>query len=537
MVKDVRAPGFREKWRQDVPVLYDWWGPVRAEHGAYSEQYVYISEQTDGTAPNTLLLANVAVSWELGGEGFWEGGVEQRGGWGWFRGSTRRSGLVGAEVADNDAVAPSLLADFEEDDPSALVGVLKAVQHPGEVNRIRELPQFPQILATHTDARDVFIWNMESQDDRRASKGDGAASDKPSVPDLVLRGHTDVAQFALATAASDPFVLSGGTDRHVVLWGLQDHVSKASTDDSSELAAPVLHCRETFTGHRATVEDVQFSPSDARLFCSVGDDYCLLLWDTRHGTTPVNKACKRARKGRTRWVAGCAVGGGGGEWGEEEQDIPPLPLFTTAQIPLTSLPTTIPLLLSVSLPSLPPLLPFSQVERAHNADLHCVDWSRLDDNYVLTGSADHSVRLFDRRKLPTAGHCTPVHTFKHHLDAVTCVQWHPSARGVFGSAGDDGLIQVTDASHIMGATGDKAGGGGAQGRQMNMFQHLGHREKVCEFHWNPHRPWTVVSTSIDSGRIGGGTLQVWRMHDLFHLPEEAAQKKLEGMIGSTPSKK
>ncbi|CAI5488287.1 unnamed protein product [Closterium sp. Naga37s-1] len=479
MVKDVRAPGFREKWRQDVPVLYDWffnhhlmwpslscrWGPVRAEHGAYSEQYVYISEQTDGTAPNTLLLANVAV-------------------------------------ADNDAVAPSLLADFEEDDPSALVGVLKAVQHPGEVNRIRELPQFPQILATHTDARDVFIWNMESQDDRRNdAKGDGAASDKPSVPDLVLRGHTDVAQFALATAASDPFVLSGGTDRHVVLWGLQDHVSKASTDDSSELAAPVLHCRETFTGHRATVEDVQFSPSDARLFCSVGDDYCLLLWDTRRGTTPVNKACACAwgRAGRAGLLAVRLGGRGGVKGGEGRAG--------------------------------------RRVERAHNADLHCVDWSRLDDSYILTGSADHSVRLFDRRKLPTAGHCTPVHTFKHHLDAVTCVQWHPSARGVFGSAGDDGLIQVTDASHIMGAPGDKPGGGAAQGRQMNMFQHLGHREKVCEFHWNPHRPWTVVSTSIDSGRIGGGTLQVWRMHDLFHLPEEAAQKKLEGMIGSTPSKK
>ncbi|GJP56047.1 hypothetical protein CLOM_g15114 [Closterium sp. NIES-68] len=330
MVKDARAPGFREKWRQDVPVLYDWffnhhlmwpslscrWGPVRAEHGAYSEQYAYISEQTDGTAPNTLLLANVAV-------------------------------------AECDAVAPALLADFEEDDPTALVGVVKAVHHPGEVNRIRELPQFPQILATHTDGKDVFIWNMESQDDRRtpAPHTTGDAADKPSVPDLVLRGHTDVAQFALATAASDPFVLSGGTDCHVVLWGLQDHVSKASTDDSSELAAPVLHCRETFTGHRATVEDVQFSPTDARLFCSVGDDYCLLLWDTRHGTTPVNK-----------------------------------------------------------------------VERAHNADVHCVDWSRLDDSYVLTGSADHSVRLFDRRKLPTAGHCAAVHSFKLHSDAVTCVQ-------------------------------------------------------------------------------------------------------------------
>lgn len=26
-----------------------------------------------------------------------------------------------------------------------------------------------------------------------------------------------------------------------------------------------------------------------------------------------------------------------------------------------------------------------QVEKAHNADLHCVDWSPHDDNYILTG--------------------------------------------------------------------------------------------------------------------------------------------------------
>ncbi|GJP56048.1 hypothetical protein CLOM_g15115 [Closterium sp. NIES-68] len=61
-------------------------------------------------------------------------------------------------------------------------------------------------------------------------------------------------------------------------------------------------------------------------------------------------------------------------------------------------------------------------------------------------------------------------------------------------------------------------------------------EKVCEFHWNPHRPWTVISTSIDSGRIGGGTLQVWRMHDYLYLPEDEALKKIEGMLGSTLSK-
>lgn len=36
---------------------------------------------------------------------------------------------------------------------------------------------------------------------------------------------------------------------------------------------------------------------------------------------------------------------------------------------------------------LKPVIMLLQVEKAHNADLHCVDWNPHDDNLILTGYA------------------------------------------------------------------------------------------------------------------------------------------------------
>ncbi|PAL64710.1 hypothetical protein CEJ83_20825, partial [Acinetobacter baumannii] len=56
--------------------------------------------------------------------------------------------------------------------------------------------------------------------------------------------------------------------------------------------------------------------------------------------------------------------------------------------------------------------PVIKVEKAHDADLHCVDWNPLDDNLILTGSADNSVRMFDRRNLTSNGVGSPINKFE-----------------------------------------------------------------------------------------------------------------------------
>eukprot|EP00850_Spirogloea_muscicola_P010384 SM000061S19211 [mRNA] locus=s61:147949:150289:- [translate_table: standard] len=461
----------RARWKALVPALYDWlanhptvwpslscrWGAVVEEHTFKRRQRLFVSEQTDGSAPNTLVVAS-------------------------------------ADVVRPRVAAAEHIAHFREEHRSPFVKKHKVQVHPGEVNRIRELPGAPHVVVTHTDAPEVLLWNTDAQPPRAPEPGA-----PPSAPDLVLTGHADDAPFALAAASAGAasFVLSGGKDCCVALWALDDHattlqrrpddregaVPAASSSPAAAVKGPRVAARGLFRGHTDTVEDVQFHPSDhtgsalseesadqnlvvtshgsaQQQFCSVGDDRCLLFWDAREG----NDA------------------------------------------------------------------PAVKVEKAHDEDVHCVDWSAANEHHVLTGSADSSVRLFDRRKLESGSHSAPLHIFQGHSAAVLCVQWCPDRGTAFASCAEDGLLNIWDSSKVnnsngLAEAGKKGPGAMKQSDPGLIFQHVGHRDKVVDFHWNPHDPWTVVSVS--DGEAGGGTLQIWRINDLITRPEAEVLAELE----------
>ncbi|KAG6780424.1 hypothetical protein POTOM_013281 [Populus tomentosa] len=491
------------QWKTLVPVLYDWlanhnlvwpslscregneilcllrnaardsftsrgplWGP-QLEQATYKNRQRLHSNVTDGSVPNTLVIANCEV--------------------------------VKPRVA--------------------------AAEHISQVNRIRELPQNTNIVATHTDSPDVLIWDVDSQPNRHAVLGATESCPDLVIPGPILTGHKDDAEFALAMCPTEPFVLSGGKDKLVVLWSIQDHIStlaaepglskspgsggfpnksasKAGGGNDKRTKSPSIGPRDVYQGHTDTVEDVQFCPSSAQEFCSVGDDSCLVLWDARAGCTPVVK-----------------------------------------------------------------------VEKAHNADLHCVDWNPHDVNLILTGSADNSVHMFDRRNLNLGGLGAPVHKFEGHNAAVLCVQWSPDKSSVFGTSAEDGILNIWDYEKVSRLYFDLSvwmicemvwrGVFSANGLKNDavpfmglvtinglgcydnddddstglkvptappglFFRHAGHRDKVVDFHWNASDPWTIVSVSDDGESTGGGgTLQIWRMIDLIHRAEEDVLVELE----------
>ena len=445
-----------------MPFLYDWfthhrlvwpsltcrWGPVLERQDYKHKQRVYVSEQTDGTAPNTLQIVDFHI-------------VQKR-------------------VASTDQMI------FDEEARSKFQKKHKTIVHPGEVNKIREFEKSPNLIVTHSDAPELFVWDVDKQPGYKqpprggnsaagAGGGDGAGpSDAPkSRPDLVLVGHEENAEFALAVHRDSFHVASGGKDTAVLLWDVADHDggsiwnragSKPRGGESGSAGAgvgarsgdfegaPTLAPKMRFAWHKDTVEDVSFHPADDLQLCSVGDDGALVFWDgRRNGTNPAHS-----------------------------------------------------------------------VSKAHDDDVHCVDWSVLDEHLVVTGSADHTVKLWDRRKLARAngGDCC-VHTFNLHTDAITTVQWCPDQRGVFASGGEDGLLNVWDVNKI-GATQtperEKAG------KPEIIFQHAGHRSQIADFHWNPFDPWTMISASTGDG---GNSLQIWRMNDLIYRPEEEALAELE----------
>lgn len=205
--------------------------------------------------------------------------------------------------------------------------------------------------------------------------------------------------------------------------------SSAPKEGAGEGVKPVLGQRARanqvlprgiFQGHTATVEDVQFHPTDEHLFCSVADDCQLLFWDSRapgDGTIAANSSTTP-----TSTAANTSGNGGGSSGGIPESS-------GGVQGPVM------------------------RVERAHDSDVHSVDWNPVNTNLVVTGSADRTARVFDIRKIgdkekdgkETGGGGDPgsspatgpgakppkskaVFTFKGaHTEPITCVQvWFPN---------------------------------------------------------------------------------------------------------------
>jgi histone-binding protein RBBP4 len=224
----------------------------------HKTQKIYISEQTDLSEPNKLVLTTVDIP------------------------------LKRATPSDQMSL-------WGEDVPSARVSktALKTLIHPGEVNKVLELPQQQSIVVTHSDSPDVFVWNFDKQKDRISDLAQSSAEGRRvSQQDVTLKGHTDNAQFALAMCNIEPLVASGGSDAKVLVWNLEDGGGAAgltATSTSSNGQPTELHPRAAFRGHKKTVGDVSFMPGSRNDLASVADDYSLLFWDMRDPREPVNR--------------------------------------------------------------------------------------------------------------------------------------------------------------------------------------------------------------------------------------------------------
>lgn len=90
---------------------------------------MYLSEQTDGTLPNTLVKTNV-------------------------------------DLYKPRVMLADQLCEFQLGLRSKLVKTIKTIFHPGEVNKIRDFPQNSDLVVTHSDCPEVFVWNWETQPNR-----------------------------------------------------------------------------------------------------------------------------------------------------------------------------------------------------------------------------------------------------------------------------------------------------------------------------------------------------------------------------------
>uniref|UniRef100_A0A803QTR4 Histone-binding protein RBBP4-like N-terminal domain-containing protein n=1 Tax=Cannabis sativa TaxID=3483 RepID=A0A803QTR4_CANSA len=178
---------------------------------------------------------------------------------------------------DDDSDSESESEDEGPDGSGSQVLQLRSVAHSGCVNRIRAMTQSPHICASWADTGHVQIWDFSSHlNDLAASESniEGGSIVHTQAP-LFKFGHKDEG-FAIDWSPLVPGrLLSGDCKNYIHFW--------EPTSDASWKVD-----NTPFIGHTASVEDLQWSPTEQDIFASCSVDGTIAIWDVRVGKKAVD---------------------------------------------------------------------------------------------------------------------------------------------------------------------------------------------------------------------------------------------------------
>ncbi|CAL5339139.1 unnamed protein product [Camellia sinensis] len=192
--------------------------------------------------------------------------------------SGKRRELVPSKSTTNDSDMDSDSSDSNEDDEiedgGSATPVLQGMQilkclcklvHEGCVNRIRAMPQNPQICASWADTGHVQKSETEVSQ--------GASSVSNQAPLVKFGGHKDEGYSIDWSPLVSGRLVSGDCKSCIHLW---EPTSGTTWNVDSN----------PFVGHAASVEDLQWSPTEPYVFASCSVDGNIAIWDIRLGKSP-----------------------------------------------------------------------------------------------------------------------------------------------------------------------------------------------------------------------------------------------------------
>ena len=228
-----------------------------------------------------------------------------------------------------------------------------------------------------------------------------------------------------------------------------------------------------FVGHRASVEDLQWSPSEATIFASCSSDCSIRIWDAR---VPGSAGAVAAVSNVVRVC-----------------------------------------------------------EHAHAQDVNVISWNRLQNFLLASGSDDGSFRVWDLRAFQEfvislslsllftplfflttttslflhTHSATPVSDFRYHTKPITSIEWSPFDESTLAVASADNSLTIWDLS-LEADTDEQAADGAAAAADgaaadddvppQLMFVHMGQND-IKELHWHPQIMNTLMSTALDGFNI------------------------------------
>lgn len=173
---------------------------------------------------------------------------------------------VQRENSDSEHESGDEDSDNLDDDP---ILVSKTIPHIGGVNRIRSMPQKPEIVSTWSDNGTVYMYDVGLQVkslDGPLPPGSKAPSESPFFS---FDGHRQEGYAMDWSPAYPGRFVTGDCDRFI-------HLYEPNQDGTWNVQAS-----NPFTGHTVSVEDLQWSPTESTVFASCGCDRSIRIWDIR----------------------------------------------------------------------------------------------------------------------------------------------------------------------------------------------------------------------------------------------------------------
>ena len=137
------------------------------------------------------------------------------------------------------------------------------INHQGEVNRARYMPQQPNIIATKTVSGEIHVFDYH--------KHPRIPENEEVKPQLKLKGHEKEGYGMSWNPCQKGMLLSGADDNMIYVWNIEGQ------DMNGQSVEPYLK----FKGHDSVVEDVCWHKTDVNTFGTVSDDKKMCIWDTR----------------------------------------------------------------------------------------------------------------------------------------------------------------------------------------------------------------------------------------------------------------
>ncbi len=177
----------------------------------------------------------------------------------------------------------------EEDEVGDLDPVLEhfSLKHNGGVNRVRAMPQKPEVVATWSDTGKVNLYNIRGILDsfERSSGGDGGASRKFSRdPFFVYQGHSSEGYAMDWSRAKEGHFATGDCDGNIHLWTPTEGYSNYS---NSSFKVTNAYGPSGGNIDNPSVEDIQWSPTEGTVLAAAECGGYIKIYDTRCAGRPM----------------------------------------------------------------------------------------------------------------------------------------------------------------------------------------------------------------------------------------------------------